>query len=44
MIQKAFKVRVFPERVKELAKRHNPIRSELEQILKEHGVYDNRLH
>lgn len=50
MIRKALKIRVFPERVEECAKRHNPIWKELEQVFKEHGVhnysvfYDNETH
>jgi L-rhamnose mutarotase len=40
MIRKAFVMSVFPEHSKEYEVRHNPIWSELEEALKEHGVHN----
>ncbi|MHB1106558.1 MAG: L-rhamnose mutarotase [Lutibacter sp.] len=38
MIRKAFKMKVFPDKVDEYIKRHNPIWKELEETLKSHEV------
>ncbi|RKN78678.1 L-rhamnose mutarotase [Ulvibacterium marinum] len=38
VIRKAFKMKVYPDKIEEYAKRHNPIWPELEEKLKEHGV------
>lgn len=38
VIRKAFKMKVYPDKIEEYAKRHNPIWPELEKKLKEHGV------
>ena len=40
MIRKAFKMKVYPDKVDEYTKRHNPIWPELEKVLKEHGVHN----
>ena len=40
MIRKAFKMKVYPDRIKEYTKRHNPIWKELESVLKNHGVHN----
>lgn len=40
MIRKAFKMKVFPDKVEEYEKRHNPIWKELEAVLKEQGVHN----
>ena len=40
MIRKAFKMKVYPARVEEYIKRHNPIWSELEEMLRDHGVHN----
>lgn len=39
MIRKAFVMQVQPDKHDEYVHRHNPIWSELEQVLKEHGVH-----
>jgi L-rhamnose mutarotase len=38
MIRKAFLMKVNPDAHEEYERRHNPIREELETILKQHGV------
>lgn len=38
MIRKAFVMEVSPDHHQEYERRHNPIWSDLEQVLKEHGV------
>ncbi|WP_242155589.1 L-rhamnose mutarotase [Aestuariivivens sediminis] len=38
MIRKAFKMKVFPDKIDEYIKRHNPIWKELEDTLKSHKV------
>ena len=38
MIRKGFKMKVYPEKLAEYIKRHNPIWEELELVLKDHGV------
>ncbi|MCK0191489.1 L-rhamnose mutarotase [Arenibacter sp. F20364] len=40
MIRKAFKMMVYPDRIEEYAKRHNPIWKDLEEVLKKHGVHN----
>jgi len=40
MIRKGFKMKVYPDKVAEYIKRHNPIWKELELVLKEHGVHN----
>lgn len=39
MIRKAFKMKVYPDKIEEYTKRHNPIWKELEEVLKNHGVH-----
>ena len=38
MIRKAFKMKVYPNRIEEYVRRHNPIWKELAETLKKHGV------
>lgn len=38
MIRKAFKMKVYPDKIEEYGKRHNPIWPELKEVLKGHGV------
>jgi L-rhamnose mutarotase len=38
MIRKAFRMKVHPGREEEYERRHSPIWSELEQVLRDHGV------
>ncbi|TVZ14942.1 L-rhamnose mutarotase [Maribacter sp. MAR_2009_72] len=38
MIRKAFKMKLFSNKVQEYTQRHNPICPELEDTLKKHGV------
>ncbi|WP_142786626.1 L-rhamnose mutarotase [Changchengzhania lutea] len=40
MIRKAFKMKVFPEKIEEYVKRHNPIWEDLKSLLKDHGVHN----
>jgi L-rhamnose mutarotase len=40
MIRKAFRMSVHPGRFDEYERRHNPIRPELERVLKNHGVHN----
>ncbi len=40
MIRKAFKMKVYSDRVEEYTKRHNPIWPELQEVLKDHGVHN----
>ena len=40
MKRKAFKMTVYPDKIDEYIKRHNPIWDELRLLLKEHGVYN----
>ena len=40
MIRKAFVMQVNPDQHEEYEKRHNPIWSDLEQTLKDHGVHN----
>jgi L-rhamnose mutarotase len=40
MIRKAFKMKVYPDKIEEYTKRHNPIWKELEEMLKKHGVHN----
>lgn len=40
MIRKGFKMKVYPDKVEEYIKRHNPIWKELEEVLKDHGVHN----
>ena len=40
MIRKAFKMKVYPDKIGEYINRHNPIWPELEKVLKEHGVHN----
>jgi L-rhamnose mutarotase len=50
MLRKAFKMSLYPYKLSEYKKRHNPIWKELESILKNHGVhnysifFDNETH
>lgn len=37
-IRKAFVMNVYPEKIEEYRKRHNPIWRELEETLRDHGV------
>lgn len=39
MIRKAFKMKVYPDKIEEYTKRHNPIWKELQEVLKSHGVH-----
>lgn len=38
MIRKAFKMKVFPNKIEEYIKRHNPIWDDLKEVLHNHGV------
>jgi len=38
MIRKAFKMTLYPDKLSEYKKRHNPIWIELKKVLKTHGV------
>lgn len=38
MIRKGFKMFVYPDKIEEYIKRHNPIWAELQETLKQHGV------
>lgn len=40
MIRKGFVMQVSPEQQQEYARRHNPIWSDLQHVLKEHGVHN----
>ena len=40
MIRKAFKMKLYPDKMEEYTKRHNPIWPDLETTLKEHGVHN----
>ncbi|MGB3149156.1 MAG: L-rhamnose mutarotase [Maribacter sp.] len=40
MIRKGFKMKVYPDKIAEYIKKHNPIWPELEKILKEHGIHN----
>lgn len=40
MIRKAFKMKVYPDKIEEYIKRHNPIWKELQEALKKHGVHN----
>ncbi len=40
MIRKAFKMKVYPNKIEEYTKRHNPIWPELQELLKSHGVHN----
>jgi len=40
MIRKAFKMKLFADRIEEYTKRHNPIWEALEEVLKNHGVHN----
>ncbi len=39
MIRKAFKMKVYPDKIDEYTKRHNPIWKELQEVLKSNGVH-----
>ncbi|MBT9188283.1 L-rhamnose mutarotase [Zobellia russellii] len=38
MVRKAFKMKVYEDKIEEYTKRHNPIWPELKEVLKNHGV------
>ena len=38
MKRKAFRMKVYSDKIQEYTKRHNPIWPELQKVLKEHGV------
>jgi|TARA_B110000879_G_C11008392_1_gene445977 L-rhamnose mutarotase len=38
MIRKGFKMFVYPDKIEAYTKRHNPIWTELQETLKQHGV------
>ena len=40
MIRKAFKMKLYPDKMEEYTKRHNPIWPDLQTTLKEHGVHN----
>ncbi len=40
MIRKAFKMKVYPDKIEEYAKRHNPIWPQLQKVLKDYGVHN----
>ena len=40
MIRKAFKMKVYPDKIEEYTKRHNPIWPMLQEVLKDHGVHN----
>lgn len=40
MIRKAFKMKVYSEKIEEYTNRHNPIWPELQKVLKGHGVHN----
>lgn len=40
MIRKGFKMKVYPDKVAEYVKRHNPIWEELEQVLRDYEVHN----
>jgi L-rhamnose mutarotase len=40
MIRKAFKMKVYSDKVEEYTKRHNPVWPELQEVLKDHGVHN----
>lgn len=40
MFRKAFKMKVNPGQIEEYTKRHNPIWTTLEEVLKKHGVHN----
>ncbi|WP_072992772.1 L-rhamnose mutarotase [Pseudozobellia thermophila] len=40
MIRKAFKMKVYRDKIDVYTQRHNPIWPELEAVLKEHGVHN----
>ena len=40
MIRKAFKMKVYPDKIEEYTKRHNPIWKDLEEVLKKQGVHN----
>jgi L-rhamnose mutarotase len=40
MIRKAFRMSVFPDRHAEYERRHNPIPTDLANVLKAHGVHN----
>ena len=40
MIRKAFRMAVYPDQYAAYEQRHNPIRPELEEVLKAHGVHN----
>jgi len=40
MIRKGFKMKVYADKIAEYTKRHNPIWTELEVLLKEHDVHN----
>ena len=39
MIRKAFKMKVYPNKIDEYVQRHNPIWEELKSVLKAYGVH-----
>lgn len=40
MIRKAFKMKIYPDKIGEYTKRHNPIWKELYDVLKSSGVHN----
>ncbi|MCP9236020.1 L-rhamnose mutarotase [Lewinella sp. JB7] len=40
MIRKAFVMKVYPDKIEEYTRRHNPVWTDLEALLKAHGVAD----
>ncbi|WP_066220341.1 L-rhamnose mutarotase [Formosa haliotis] len=40
MIRKAFKMKLYSEKIEEYKQRHNPIWGELKHVLKAHGVHN----
>lgn len=40
MIRKAFKMKVYLDKIEEYTENHNPIWPELEEVLKSHGVHN----
>lgn len=40
MIRKAFKMKIYSNKIEEYTQRHNPIWPELKEVLKKHGVHN----
>ncbi|WP_435132178.1 L-rhamnose mutarotase [Formosa sp. A9] len=40
MIRKAFKMKLYPDKIETYKQRHNPIWNELQLVLKAHGVHN----